>query len=172
MTVKDINEINQLLMEIRENLNLALESMKMSIESDPIEAFAMLKFDKIGFDPIKGNHINFIEMLNQSYSDIVVLKATAELMKRYSQKEFKLNMGAVSGIDICSTDGSIVAECFAVVSVFNNQKMKKDTEKLLQFDENAEKYIFYYSREDEDGRIKKFTNRFPQITYIRIKDFH
>lgn len=172
MTVKNINEIEQLLIKIRKNLNLAWESMKLSSESDSIDSFAMFKFDKIGFDPIEGNQINFIEMLNQAYSDIVVLKATAELMKRYSQKEFKLNMGTISGTDICSIDGSIIAECFAVVSVFNNQKMKKDTEKLLQFDKNAEKYIFYYSREDEADRIEKFINKFPQITYIRIKDFH
>lgn len=50
--------------------------------------------------------------------------------------------------------------------------MKKDTKKLLQFDENAEKFIFYYSREDENDRIEKFTNKFPKITYIRIEDFH
>lgn len=136
---------------------------------DAKEALAALKFDKTVPDPLS-NPINFIEMLNQAYSDFVVLKTVEDLMDRYPDKAFELHMGALTGFDIVSTDKEVVAECFATVTAFNNQKIKKDSEKLMQLEEKVEKYIYFYSREDTDEKLRVFYKKYPQITYSRIKE--
>ena len=110
-------------------------------------------------------------MLNQAYSDIVVLNAVEDLMSRYEGKAFELNMGALTGFDIVSTDKKVVAECFATITAFNNQKIKKDSEKLMQLDDDVERYIYFYSREDSQDRIASFIEKYGCIKYIRIEAF-
>lgn len=140
-------------------------------ENDSKYALANLKFDKTALDPLSGEPINFIEMLNQAYSDLVVLNAVEDLMCRYEGKIFELNMGALTGFDIVSIDKKVVAECFATVTAFNNQKIKKDSEKLMQLGDDVERYIYFYSREDSQDRIASFIEKYECIKYIRIKEF-
>lgn len=79
--------------------------------------------------------------------------------------------GALSGYDICSTDKEIVAECFAAVTAFNNQKIKKDAEKLMQLGKGIRKYLYFYSREDAVEKIAAFMGKYPEITVVRYHDF-
>ena len=144
--------------------------------NNSIDALKKIKFEKIATDPLKpeekDNKINFIEMLNQSFSDIVVFRGVEYLLSldKYKGNEFKINAGAVNGIDIESE--TVVAECFSVVSVFNNQKIKKDSDKLLKKGKDKDKFIFFYSDSDnEEKKIEEFikTNEaYKDITYKRL----
>lgn len=118
---------------------------------DAKEALANLKFNKTALDSLTGEPINFIEMLNQAYSDLVVLKAVEDLMSRYEGKAFELHMGALTA--------------------FNNQKIKKDSEKLMQLSDDVDRYIYFYSKDDSKDKIAAFTEKYEKITFIRIESF-
>lgn len=172
MIISDRMQVRKLIEEVNRNIERTKETVcNLLLEQKPIEGLASLKFDKTSFDPLSGEPLNFIEMLNQSFSDLVVLKAVEDLLLRYPGKEFELNMGALTGYDIYSVDNEVIAECFATVTAFNNQKIKKDSEKLTQAEKNAKKYVYFYSREDSPERIATFAEKYPEITYIRFNDF-
>ena len=132
--IENRKQVQELIRNVKKNIEVTQLTIKQILDDDePINSFMRIKFDKIAFDPVTGEEINFIEMLNQAYSDLVVLQAIDDLLKEYPDKVFEINMGSHNGLDICSTDGEVVAECFAVDSVLNNQKIKKDSEKLMKY---------------------------------------
>lgn len=172
MILSDKNQARKLIEIIESNIKKTKDLIVAILaENEAKDALANLKFDKTSFDPLSGEPINFIEMLNQAYSDLVVLKAVEDLMSRYEDKAFELNMGVLSGFDIVSTDKKVVAECFATVTAFNNQKIKKDSKKLMQLNDDVKRYIYFYSREDSQDRIVAFTKKYGSIKYIRIEAF-
>ena len=172
MILTDKNEVRKLIETIESNIEKTKKQIARILEEcDSKEALANLKFDKTALDPLSGEPINFIEMLNQAYSDLVVLKAVEDLMSRYEGKAFELNMGALTGFDIVSTDESVVAECFTTVTAYNNQKIKKDSEKLMQLSDDVDRYIYFYSREDADAKLNTTFENYKAIKYVRIRDF-
>ncbi len=172
MILSDKTEAKKLIETVESNIEKTRNQITRILEDcDAKEALANLKFDKTALDPLTGESINFIEMLNQAYSDLVVLKAVEDLMSRYEGKAFELHMGALTGFDIVSTDKLVVAECFATVTAFNNQKIKKDSEKLMQLSDDVDRYIYFYSKEDSKDRISAFTAQYKDIKYIRIEAF-
>ena len=138
-------------------------------DNSPLELFANIKFNKFGLDPIKGTPLNFIEQLNQMFSDLVVLYAVEELLSKYPDKTFKVNFGEKAGFDIQSMDSKVVAECFAVTSVSSNGKLRVDAKKLMKLSEDIDKYIFFYSQNDTDEKLEKAYQLFSEITFIRVK---
>lgn len=172
MILSDKMQVENLIENIETNLEITRKQIvDILLKREARDALATIKFDKTSFDPLSGEQINFIEMLNQAYSDLVVLKAVEDLIGRYPGKEFKLNMGPQRGSDIESIDNEVVAECFATVTAFNNQKIKKDSEKLMQIREDVNRYIYFYSREDSANRINTFTEKYKEIKYVRIEAF-
>ena len=125
---------------------------------------------KIGFDPVGGDELNIIEQINQLFSDLVVMAALEELFDIYPSKKFETHMGAEAGFDIESTDGEVVAECFAVTTAASNGKLKKDSEKLINKASKQKKYIYFYSQNDIDEKLERIYEKFPEINYRRIKN--
>lgn len=172
MIISEKTEARKLIEKVEANIENSSNQIKRILaECDAKEALANLKFDKTALDPLTGEPINFIEMLNQAYSDLVVLKAVEDLMNRYDGKAFELHMGALTGFDIVSTDEKVVAECFATVTAFNNQKIKKDSKKLMQLGDDMDRYIYFYSRKDSRDKISAFTEKYEGIHYVRIEEF-
>ena len=93
-----------------------------------------------------GKTKQLIEMVNQYQTYLVTLKALEFLFEKYSNKSFIARFGNIAGYDIESTDGEIVAECFAQVSYKNNKKLDKDLEKLHFITGDAIRYEFFYDR--------------------------
>ena len=172
MIISDKTQVEKLIKTVHENIEKTKEhALKILNECSSLQGLVRLKFDHTSCDPLTGESINFIEMLNQSFSDLVVLKAVDDLLVRFPDKKFEMRMGALSGYDICSTDQEIVAECFAAVTAFNNQKIKKDAEKLMQLGKGIRKYLYFYSREDTEEKIAAFMGKYPEITFVRYHDF-
>lgn len=101
-------------------------------EETGIHALYRLKFEPAGFDPLdEGRSLNLIEQINQSFTILVSLRAVELLLHAHpAAAPYRLNLGARSGWDIESHDGSVVAETFAAVSPNNNYKLTKDVAKL------------------------------------------
>lgn len=148
-----------------------LEIKNLLSDLDPISFFARLKFEKIGADPIAGTAMNTIEQINQMFSALVVLEATDRLLYDYPDKVFDVQLGVTSGFDIESTDGSIAAECFAVTTSASNNKLVKDSKRLMDNCSAAYRYVFFYANDDCQEKLEKIYSRFPQITYVRIEGF-
>jgi hypothetical protein len=83
-----------------------------------------MKFEQGGFHPIEGRPLNLIELINQTFTYLVALRATAWLLRRHPEAGgFKLAPGAAAlmPIDIMSiVPGLVGAETFAAVHPDNN----------------------------------------------------
>ena len=64
---------------------------------------------------------------------------------------FRLNLGTAPGSDIESECHSLAAEVFASVTPTNNQKLKKDINKVLETDAKL-KFVFFICPNFELGR--------------------
>lgn len=171
-TIASIDDIRILNATVLQNLKESYEKTKSIINSNnPIQAFSMMRFEKTALDPINSSPLNFIEMLNQSFSDLVVLYGVKYLINKYPNHIYTVRLGAQSGNDIESSDGTIIGECCAITQIKSNDKLKKDAKKLMQFDKSIKKYIFFYSANDTDKGIYNFTKKYPDINCIRITDF-
>ena len=172
MIIDSMEQVMDLKEKILKNAELTYEYFnKRMSTSSPIDIFRDMKFSKNGLDPIKGTPLNFIEQLNQMFSDLVVVAALEDLIMKYPDKQFEINFGAKSGLDIQSCDETVVAECFAVTSAKSNDKLRKDSKKLSNQAKNQEKYIYFYSENDVDEKLEITYQSFPEITFKRIKGF-
>lgn len=172
MIVREVEEIKKLRETILDNARLTYERLKEKMLCSSATAFfEELKFDRLGADPIKGTELNFIEQLNQMFSDLVVLEGAYWLLQLYPEKELKLNMGPSSGFDIETTDGEVVAECFASTSATSNQKLEKDCQKLLRKAESKQKYVYFYTRNDSEEKLLRIYSKYPEITFMRVSGF-
>lgn len=172
MIVSKRVEVQELIHIVKANIEKSKDAVEGVLKKkNSLDALAILKFDKIAYDPLDGKPKNFIEVMNQAYSDLVVLYAVENLLEKYPDKQFELHMGALNGTDVESIDGSVIAECFATVTAFNNRKLQKDCEKLKEYDAAIDRYIFFYSREDTEEKIESYAQKNREITFVRIKGF-
>ena len=172
MDVNTVEEIEHLKMAILINAEKSFEQLKMKVKSLPAMTFlAEVKFDKMGIDPLEGTELNFIEQINQTFSDLVVLEGASRLLQLYPNTMLKLNLGSASGFDIESADGEVVAECFAVTTAMSNRKIEKDCSKLMSKAYDRQKYIYFYSRSDSDEKLQQIMDKYPKIMFTRITEF-
>ena len=172
MIIGSIQQILTLKKNVFESASQTKQQLnKIMLTNSAIELFRDMKFSQGGHDPLKGTPLNFIEQLNQMFSDLVVLRAVEELINEYPDKKFEVNFGSKAGFDIESQDKTIVAECFAVTSVSSNNKLRKDAKKLLDITQNTEKYMYFYSENDSEEKLERIYKQFPEITFKRIKTF-
>ncbi len=155
---------------IQSNLTKSLQNLKMIFESnDSVDVFDACKYDKIVFDPLTGQNENLIEMLNQYQTYLVTLKAVEYLLNKYPAKSFFARFGNIAGNDIESTDGKIVAECFAQVSYKNNKKLEKDLVKLNSAASNSVCYEFFYDKVFTEEAHLSFKSKYPKINIVKFE---
>ena len=171
MVIRTVKEIESLKETILINAQKTVGQLSMKIVSLPVMSFLTeVKFDAVGIDPLKGTELNFIEQLNQMFSDLVVLEGARRLLRLYPEKELRLNLGPSSGFDIESIDDEIVAECFAVTTATSNRKLEKDCSKLMSKAPGKQKYIYFYSRNDAEEKLQRIYDKYPEIIFTRIQE--
>ena len=172
---KEIRVSNKLELEkyeqiIHANLQRSLEGIKCHlVDKDCASVFECFKYEKTAVDPLTGNPENLIEMLNQYQTYLVTLKALDFLFENYASKSFVARFGNIAGYDIESTDGEIVAECFAQVSFKNNKKLDKDLEKLNSVTCDVIRYEFFYDKVFNEDNYKAYKNKYPEINIIKFE---
>ena len=121
---------------------------KLLSESEPLHAFAQMKFELAGFHPTDDRSLNLIEQINQTFTYLASAQATRWLFQHHPDAApFRLNLGTAGGTDIESIDGSIAAETFASVDPRNNRKLDKDIDKVA-CTAAIHKYVFYICPSD------------------------
>lgn len=126
--------------------------------NSPTHALRQMKFEQIGLHPIEGHPLNVIEQINQTFTYLVALRATAWLLDRHPDAGgFQLAPGANAALklDIMSVVPDMVgAETFAAVHPDNNRKLIKDLKKL-QSAPCRFRYAFFYAPGFPPGRIER-----------------
>jgi hypothetical protein len=111
--------------------------------SSSFQVLASIKFKQIGADPLQSTPLNLIEQVNQTFTYLASLEAVHYLLNEHTEHApFRVNLGTASGSDVESLDGKVAAEVFSAVSPSNNQKLKKDIEKVNATDAQH-RYVFY-----------------------------
>lgn len=160
-TIESADEIPGLRKTVEHNSRKALDYIKRT-ESEPLDAFFRMKFTPIGFHPTSGHELNLIEQINQTFTYLCALEASEFLFRRHKGlKGLQVYPGAHApkgSLDIEALDepGLVGAEIFAAVTPRNNQKLKKDLEKLRGRSEQY-RYIFFIALTHEE------TSRQPQL---------
>ena len=172
MIVKTVEEVESIKEAVVHNADVVFKHLKAKSESmEAISFFKHIKFEKAGLDPVKGTELNFVEQLNQMFSDMVALEGVRQLLLKYPKKEWKLNLGPISGFDIESVDGEVVAECFAATTSTSNRKLDADCLKLMDRASGKQKYICFYTHYDSEEKLQRIFDKYPDIVFIRIVDF-
>ena len=170
MKISSLSELEQLQRAIQNNMIASHEKMKVQIsESSPMDFLVGLRFLKTGVDPIKGTELNFVEQLNQFFSDIVIIEATRHLLSGFPHHTFELRLGTTPGFDIESEDGAIVAECFAATTALSNRKLEHDSKKIQDRAKEKEKFLFFYSQNDTEINLQQIYKKYPDIHFVRIR---
>lgn len=144
--IQSLSELLELEKTIKESAEKVCQNLGALLKQHPpLDFLKVMKFQQAGVDPLNPTRpLNLIEQLNQSFTCLVSLKATEYLLLHHkASSPFTLNLGAIGGFDIISSDHEVVAETFSAVTPANNDKLRKDIQKVLQA-EARHKYVFYF----------------------------
>lgn len=169
--IHEIGEIKEYKTRIHNNLHRCVSILKDLLESeDAIFVFEKMKYEKTVVDPLTGEPENLIEVINQCQTYLVSLMGAEYLISNFSNTPFVINFGNVSGYDIESGDGMIIAECFAATSYRSNGKLVKDLKRLAENNKAVHKYEFFYDTEFTDNHKQYYENKYPDIKVIHFTD--
>lgn len=158
LTVYSIAGLKDLENKVLESMNKSATQIVSEISTtDPQSLFSKMKFGGIGYDPLDPDReLNLIEQINQSFTYLASFYALEVLFSSHLDlAPFKLNLGTAPGSDIESECGQLAAEVFASVTPTNNQKLKKDVDKVSKTDASF-KYAFFTCPGFEPGRQTRF----------------
>lgn len=110
-----------------------------------LELLRALKFELVGRHPVEDRQLNVIEQINQTWTYLVALLATRQLLEMHPDAGgFRVAPGAHMSLplDIMSVKPGLVgAETFAATHPRSNDKINKDLRKLALASE-THRYVF------------------------------
>ena len=171
LRVNKMVEISLYRKMIIDNLSLCTLRVEQLIKRESaLEFFKKTKYEKTVIDPLTGEPENLIEVINQCQTYLVSLMGAKHLLATFPDKTFVINLGNVSGYDIESEDGTIIAECFAATSFRSNSKLTKDLKRLSENQSALRKYEFFYDTEFTDTNKIYYQNKYPDIEIVHFQD--
>ena len=167
--IKNKDELNKLRAEIMGSLDQSVVMIQELMSSmDSLSFFKKIKFEKTVTDSFTGEPENFAEMIDQCQTYLVSIMAVEYLIQKHQGVSFKINFGNVSGYDIESVDGDIVAECFAATSYRSNGKLTADLKRLKENSIATYKYEFFYDKEFTESHKQYYKKNYSDITFLYI----
>lgn len=172
IVVRNMIELDKYRKTIIDNLSYSIENIREIINNDALDIFKVFKFDKIAAEPLTGNKENLIEVINQTHTYLISIMAVEYLYEIYPSQKFVINWGNISGYDIESVDGSIIAECFAATSYKSNGKLTADLKRLVSNNTATYKYEFFYDKEFTDKHKEFYQEKYPGIEVIKFNEIY
>jgi hypothetical protein len=131
-----------------------------------------MKFETVGFHPIEGHALSLVEQINQTWTFLVALAATRQLLVLHpTVGGYKLAPGAHAStpLDIMSeAEGLVGAETFAAVDPRNNDKLITDLAKMAVRPERF-RYVFFMSpRFPGSQRLSQFEHDGVQVWSVDV----
>lgn len=142
----------------------AIRSMEKALKTlrsgeDAVNLFARMKFGKTGIDPLSGAPCNLMEQINQVFT--ILMSCYAAEINFPSASYFDFAFAAKSGQDLVAYDsrGNVLAEAeiFTAVSAQNNEKLRKDINRLRDdatISTGAERVVCYTA--NDKYQLKKY----------------
>lgn len=158
-----------ILCNMQKNVSVLRDMMEIT---DPFTLFYQMKYDKISFDPLSGKAENFIEVINQLQTYLVSVLAVEYLLDVYPEKAFTVNWGNISGYDIVSEDGEVIAECFAATSYQSNGKLTSDLKRLQNNTTASNRYEFFFDKVFTDKNRTYYEKKYPGVTIVKFQDLN
>lgn len=157
--------------QIKMNLNLGFKNLVHLIETDDVlNVFQKMKFEKIVIEPLTGEPENLLEVVNQCHTYLVSIMGMEYLLEIFPDTSFTINFGNVSGYDIESEDGRIIAECFAATSYRSNGKLAADLKRLAENENAKYKYEFFYDKEFTEKNKTYYQDKYPDIMIVKFQE--
>jgi len=169
LTIYSFSELKDLENKVIESMNKAASQISIELsEGDSQSLFSKMKFGGVGYDPLNPDReLNLVEQINQSFTYLASFYALEVLFSLHSNlAPFELNLGTAPGSDIESGCRQLAAEVFASVTPTNNQKLKKDIDKVSKTNA-AFKYAFFMCPGFELGRQTKFESNGVLVWALR-----
>lgn len=108
-----------------------------------------------------------MEQLNQTFTYLTSFEATEYLIRAHPEHTpYVLNLGTLSGFDIVSNDGLVIAEVFAATSPLSNEKLKKDSIRVADAMESKYRYVFYHSPDKRN--VDNIRRKFPNVKIVQL----
>jgi predicted DNA-binding protein YlxM (UPF0122 family) len=169
--IREIGEVEQYKSRIHKNLRKCAEMLKELLATeDALSFFEKAKYEKIVIDPLTEEPENLIEVINQCQTYLASFLGVEYLSSMFLNTSFRINLGNVSGYDIESEDGTVIAECFAATSYRSNGKLTKDLKRLSENKTAIFKYEFFYDTEFTDKSKIFYKNKYPDIEIVHFSD--
>lgn len=172
LVIKSVDDIEQHLDAIHDAAERAHAWIK-SHSGTATELFHALKFDAVGFHPIHRHALNIIEQVNQSATFLAALEGTRFLLERHPEAGgYVLAPGAhmAQPLDIMSIfELEVGAEVFAAVSPNNNQKLRKDLDKMAVRPERHRYVLFASPRYPDTARQTELERNTIQVWSIATR---
>ncbi len=152
LIVRSHQDLDRLRDAAQQAAEAAQQALQGLVAGPALEVLYAAKFREIGQHPVSLKPLNLIEQLNQTFTALVTYAAVEQLTGLHpAVAGWRINLGARPGTDIESIDGdsfgvTVAAEVFAAVRPSNNDKLRKDIERVGQTDA-ANRYVFFHTPE-------------------------
>ncbi len=170
IVLNSLQEAQEVKEAIINNLQVCVNMLRKEMELDAFEFFKAIKYSKTVIDPLTEEPEILIEVVNQCQTYVVSLMGAEYLFLKFPGISLKLNLGNVDGYDIESTDGSIIAECFAATSYRSNNKLSSDLKRLSDNITAENKFEFFCDKVFSSENKKYYEKKYPDIILVKFSD--
>ena len=152
LSVSDIIDIRK---KVLENVALTTRWLR-SLDERPMELFQLMRFQKVGHDPLTGTPLNIVEQLNQTFTILTTLKAAKLLWELHPDSDgFRLALGNCSGREIESIEPNFVAAgVFSATHPNSNRQLQKEISRMAG-STATHRYVFFSSPSHPEGRLSQ-----------------
>jgi hypothetical protein len=163
--------------DIVQNVICAAEGLRQSLaklcqEKTEFDLLRSLKFEHVGFNPAHcDGSYHVIEQINQSMTYLTTACALKWLKAKHPDLHWHGSLGPAGGTDIFSSDESVLCEVFAAVNETNNQKLKRDIEKILKAastSSSVTRYVFCCLNNLAEGPGPIIDTGTPGVTVVKF----
>jgi len=171
LTVRTVADADLLMEKVR-TAAASVRDWMAGQTGDPLEILRRMKFEPVGFHPIRGHALNIVEQINQTWTYCVALAAARQLLLLHPDVEgFRLAPGAhaCQALDIMSVaEGRVGAETFAAVTPRNNGKLDADLLKLSTRQEEHRYAFFMSPRYPGNKRLQAFEQHGVEVWSVHV----
>ena len=131
---------------------------------DKMEALFSLRYEQIGFRPLRDGRLTIAEQMNQSFHTLAVF-AGVEIIFREIQgcRAVRLSPGIEGGFDIESEEeGLVAAQAFSAIRPSDNTKLRNDARTVSRA-VARHRYVFFYSLDEAPALVAKVRRDFPEV---------
>ena len=169
LKVCDPKDIQRYRAKVIEKANCAYEELN-NLGNDRMSALFKLRYEQIGFSPLKEHRLTIAEQMNQTYHALAVF-AAAEIIFKQPPICGTLSLSPLTagGRDI-ESDGTnlVAAEVFTTVKLNYNRKLWCEAAKMNVAETResvpfCKRFVFFYTPSYDPDLVRSVRNAYPKV---------